>query len=70
MLFYSTATLSYIDGPRCGVHLINEGVVVNGNSVTVMFERDGPSVNNIRPNDLCTLDGSSVESCKGHPHTH
>ena len=43
---------------------------MNGDSVTVMFEKDGPSVNDIHPNDLCTLDGSFVGSCKCHTHTH
>ena len=38
---------------------------MDGNSVTFTFEKDGPSVNNIHPNDTCILDDEEIGvNCK------
>ena len=44
-------------------HLINQGVVVSGNSVTVEWQGTGPDPNNIVQSFQCSLDGGACSFC-------
>ena len=48
----------------CGAHLINQGVVVSGNSATVEWQGTGPDPNNRVQNFQCSLNGGAPSSCK------
>ena len=49
------------DSGRCTVHLINRGVSVDSNSVTVEFGTTG-TVSSL----TCILDGSTIKQCEPH----
>ena len=60
--YYSQLTicLSYIANPNiCTVHLINDGVTVNGNTATVEFASAGPATT-----FQCSLDSQSFSACE------
>ena len=44
-------------------HLINQGVVVSGNSVTVEWQGTGPDPNNRVQSFQCSLDGGARSFC-------
>lgn len=52
--------LSYTANPNiCTVHLINDGVTVNGNTATVEFASSGPTTT-----FQCSLDGQGFSACE------
>ena len=54
------AFLSYTANPNiCTVHLINDGVTVNGNTATVEFASSGPATT-----FQCSLDGQGFSACE------
>ena len=54
------AFLSYTANPNiCTVHLINDGVTVNGNTATVEFASSGPTTS-----FQCSLDRQSFTACE------
>ena len=55
-----TVCLSYTANPNiCTVHLINDGVTVNGNTATVEFASSGPATT-----FQCSLDGQGFTACE------
>ena len=59
---YSQLTVchSYTANPNmCTVHLINDGVTVNGNTATVEFASVGPATT-----FQCSLDSQSFSACE------
>lgn len=48
----------------CWAHLINDGVVVRGNSAAVEWQGTGPSADNRVQNFECSLNGGTGISCK------
>ena len=54
------AFLSYTASPNiCTVHLINDGVTVNGNTATVEFASSGPTTS-----FQCSLDRQGFTACE------
>ena len=52
--------LSYTANPNiCTVHLINDGVTVDGDTATVEFAGSGPTTS-----FRCSLDGQSFSPCE------
>ena len=49
---------------NCSAHLINDGVTVVGNSVTVEWQGTGPSQTNRNTQFNCLLDSEPRQSCK------
>jgi len=47
----------------CAAHLINDGVTVDGDTVTVEWQGTGPSQANQNTQFFCVLDGK-CRSCK------
>ena len=60
--YSSTFNLGTIND--CGAHLINQGVVVSGNSATVEWQGTGPDPDNRVQDFQCSLDGGAPSSCK------
>ena len=48
----------------CSAHLINDGVTVVGNSVTVEWQGTGPSQSNRNTQFNCILHSETRQSCK------
>ena len=47
----------------CAVHLINDGIVITGNTVELMWQVTGPDPDN-RADAVCSLDGGDFGTCK------
>ena len=50
-------------GIICAVHLINDGITINGNTATVEYVTNGPT-----DKTVCTLDRQPFFSCELHRH--
>ena len=48
----------------CSAHLINDGVTVVGNSVTVEWQGTGPSQSNRNTQFNCILDSEPRQCCR------
>ena len=48
----------------CAVHLINDGIVITGNTVELMWQVTGPDPDNRVDTTLCSLDGGDFATCK------
>ena len=51
-------------GGECSAHLINEGVVVDDDEVTVQWQGTGPSGANKNTQFECSLDGAAFNPCE------
>ena len=53
-----------LDNPQCSVHLINNGVTIENNSVTIEFDGTGPSEEIVVSEFVCRLDDEEFVTCK------
>ena len=54
----------YTDQSQCASHLINDGVTVSGDMVTVQWQGTGPSEQDQITQFTCIFDGAPEEPCK------
>lgn len=53
-----------LDNPQCSVHLINNGVTIENNNVTIEFDGTGSSEENVVSEFVCRLDDGEFATCK------